>query len=119
MTVMIHEKVGLEDSTGKYLAIHDTRRLYRATNTRTVDHVVEEAESAETRLEGVSGEFCEPLCASQGTCVCVKMRVLACHVALKARSQGAEATRGHCSSLASASRLAGYCLRERIVVGGG
>lgn len=46
MTVMIHEKVGLEDSTGKYLAIHDTRRLYRATNTRAVDHVVEE--SAET-----------------------------------------------------------------------
>lgn len=75
MTVMIHEKVGLEDSTGKYLAIHGTRRLYRTTNTRAVDHVVEEAESAETRLEGVSGEFCEPLCASQGTCVCVKMRV--------------------------------------------
>lgn len=78
--MMIHEKVGLEDSSGKYLAIHDTRRLHvlvydPTTNTRGIDHVVEEAESAETRLKGVSGEFCEPLCASRGTCVCVKMRV--------------------------------------------
>lgn len=70
MTVMIHEKVGLEDSTGK---ISRDSRHTEATNTRAVDHVVEE--SAETRLEGVSGEFCEPLCASRGTCVCVKMRV--------------------------------------------
>lgn len=43
MTVMIHEKVGLEDSTGK---ISRDSRHTEATNTRAVDHVVEE--SAET-----------------------------------------------------------------------
>ena len=70
---------------------------------------------APTRLEGVSGEFCEPLYASTSTCVCVKMRVSrACHVALKAGSQETEASTP-VAIVVSIVETGCCCLRERIV----
>lgn len=83
---MIHENARseLEDSTRKDLVYHNGHE--------SVDHVVEEASLDTTRrsLRRILRSLCVRLQARVSAWKCV---FLACHVALKAGSQGAEAWR--------------------------